>query len=68
MSKTSGKPLKPGEKVARLRLAKSEHVGPITFRELLGRYGTAAKALEVLLELELAGHAKRHPGNKVSLV
>lgn len=28
------------EKLARLRLARSENVGPITFRQLLERYGS----------------------------
>ncbi len=30
--------LPPAEKLARLRLARSENVGPITFRQLLERY------------------------------
>ncbi len=32
--------LPPAEKLARLRLARSENVGPITFRQLLDRYGS----------------------------
>ena len=32
--------LPPAEKLARLRLARSENVGPITFRQLLERYGS----------------------------
>jgi hypothetical protein len=31
--------LPAAEKLARLRLARSENVGPITFRQLLERYG-----------------------------
>ncbi len=33
--------LPPAEKLARLRLARSENVGPITFRQLLERYGSS---------------------------
>jgi DNA processing protein len=32
--------LPPAEKLARLRLARSENVGTITFRQLLERYGS----------------------------
>jgi hypothetical protein len=32
--------LPAAEKLARLRLARSENVGPITFRQLLERYGS----------------------------
>ena len=32
--------LPASEKLARLRLARSENVGPITFRRLLERYGS----------------------------
>ncbi len=43
------------ERLARLRLARTEAVGPVTFRELLARYGSAARALEVLPELARRG-------------
>jgi DNA processing protein len=45
--------VKPGESERRdrLRLIRSENVGPITFRRLLHRYGTAARALAALPEL-----------------
>lgn len=59
MSNTSGKPLKRNEKLARLRLAQSEHVGAITFRQLIGRYGTAANALEALPELAARGGLRK---------
>ena len=39
----------------RMRLARTEGVGPIAFRRLLGRYGTAAEALLALPELARAG-------------
>lgn len=51
--------LTDNEKLARLRLASSQNVGPITFRQLLTRYGTAAKALAALPELAARGGMKR---------
>jgi DNA processing protein len=36
------------DQIARLRLARTEGVGPITYRRLLQRYGSAAAALEAL--------------------
>lgn len=41
-----------------LRLARTDHVGPITFRQLLERYGSAALALEALPELARQGGRK----------
>lgn len=38
-----------------LRLARTENVGPITFRQLLARYGSAAAALEALPALAARG-------------
>ena len=43
------------ERLARLRLARTEAVGPVTFRELLTRYGSAGRALEALPELARRG-------------
>ena len=34
------------EKLARLRLARTESIGPVTFRNLIGRFGSGIKALE----------------------
>ena len=42
-----------------LRLSLSENVGPITFQQLLGRFGTAAKAIEALPELSQRGGLRR---------
>ena len=36
------------ERRDRLRLARSEGVGPVAWRELMRRYGSAGKALAVL--------------------
>ncbi|HXZ01347.1 MAG TPA: DNA-processing protein DprA [Stellaceae bacterium] len=43
--------LTPAEKLDWLRLIRSENVGPITFYQLLARFGSAAAALEALPEL-----------------
>jgi DNA processing protein len=42
-----------------LRLSQSENVGPATFRQLIGRYGSAAAALDALPELSAKGGLKR---------
>ncbi|MEJ0064176.1 MAG: DNA-processing protein DprA [Caulobacteraceae bacterium] len=47
------------ERFACLRLARTESVGPVAFQHLVGRYGTAAKALEAVPEL--ARRAGRAP-------
>ncbi len=39
------------ERLARLRLARAERVGPVSFRQLLDRFGTAVRALEALPDL-----------------
>jgi DNA processing protein len=43
--------LSPTERRDRLRLARTGGVGPVTHRELMLRYGSASKVLEVLPEL-----------------
>jgi len=43
--------LSPAERFARLRLARTERIGPVTFRQLLERFGSAEHALEILPEL-----------------
>ena len=42
-----------------LRLIRSENVGPVTFRALLRRYGSAAAALEALPELARRGGRRK---------
>lgn len=45
----------------RLRLIRSPNIGPVTYRQLIARFGSAAAALEALPDLALRG------GGKVSL-
>ena len=40
--------LSPNDAIDRLRLVRTEGVGPVTFRRLMERYGTAAVALDAL--------------------
>jgi len=47
------------ERAAWLRLIRSENVGPITFRQLLRRYGAASAALNALPELARRGGRRR---------
>jgi DNA processing protein len=52
-------PLSDKEKSARLRLARSENIGPVTFHDLLRVYGTAIRALEAVPELARRGGRTR---------
>jgi DNA processing protein len=47
------------QRLACLRLIRSEQVGPVTFRELINQFGGADVALEVLPELVRRGGSKR---------
>jgi DNA processing protein len=44
-----------GDQIARLRLIRSENIGPITYFQLLARFGSAAAALEAIPELAARG-------------
>ena len=44
-----------GERLARLRLARTDSVGPVTFHELVRRFGSAAAALDALPSLARRG-------------
>ena len=44
-------PLDDAQRLACLRLIRSENVGPVTFRELINHFGGAARAIEALPEL-----------------
>ncbi len=46
------------ERLARLRLARSDNVGPVTYRALMSRFGSAVEALERLPDLAKRGGAR----------
>ena len=43
--------LSQSERLSRIRLARSSNIGPITFRKLLDRFGTAREAIEQLPDI-----------------
>jgi len=43
------------EAFARIRLLRSPNIGPVTFRQLLARFGTAEQALEALPDMGRRG-------------
>jgi len=47
------------QKLAWLRLIRSENVGPITFRNLINRYGSASDAIDAIPELSARGGIRR---------
>jgi len=51
--------LPPAERLAWLRLIRSENVGPITFHQLVARFGSATAALEALPEIARSGGRAR---------
>ncbi|MEQ8196386.1 MAG: DNA-processing protein DprA [Rhodospirillales bacterium] len=55
------RPLNAGERCAWLRLIRTEHVGPMTFRRLLGRFGSAEAALAALPGLARRGSGSKAP-------
>ncbi len=52
------RPLGDAERRAWLRLARTQNVGPVTFSQLLSRFGSASAALAELLRLAHRGGAK----------
>lgn len=51
--------LDEGERLDRLRLIRTENVGPVAFRHLLARYRSAAAALQALPDLARRGGRRR---------
>ena len=49
--------LPDAERFARLRLARTDQVGPVTFQQLLERFGSAERAVEALPDLIRRGGA-----------
>lgn len=58
MNRVAPQELSAREQAARLRLALTEHVGPITFRQLLSRFGSGESALKALPDLATRGGLK----------
>ncbi len=52
-------PISAAERLAWLRLIRSENVGPVTFSDLLGHFGTASAALDGLPEMARRGGRSR---------
>lgn len=50
-SQTPAVPLLAGERLARIRLARTPRIGPVTFHEMLGHYGSAEAALDALPDM-----------------
>ena len=59
MSNQAGSPLTDEQRLDWLRLIRSEHVGPRTFRVLLNHFGSAGAALAALPDLARRGGARR---------
>ncbi len=51
------------EAFARIRLLRSPNIGPVSYRQLLARFGTAAAALEALPDLASRGRGPYRPAN-----
>jgi len=51
--------LSPMERLDRVRLCRSQNVGPITFHQLMGHFGSARAALEALPELARHGGRRK---------
>jgi DNA processing protein len=57
--------LEPEQRLACLRLIRSDNVGPVTFRELINHFGGAVQALDALPELARRAddpHLSKGPG------
>ncbi|TWG99060.1 DNA processing protein [Mesorhizobium sp. J18] len=58
-AQTEGRRLTDHQRIAWLRLIRTENVGPATFRDLIDRFGSAEAALEMLPELSRMGGSSR---------
>jgi DNA processing protein len=56
---SGGVPLTPEQRLAWLRLIRSENVGPATFRALITSFGSAQAALDALPDLSRRGGEHR---------
>ena len=48
-------PSAPGDMIARLRLIRSENIGPVTYFQLLARFGSAQAAIDAIPDLAARG-------------
>ena len=65
---TARAPLPETERFARLRLARTDRVGPVAFRQLLDRFASAERAVEALPDLIRRGGGHGHdlpPGSVI---
>ncbi|MGB3807616.1 MAG: DNA-protecting protein DprA, partial [Erythrobacter sp.] len=53
--------LSQAEAFARIRLLRSPNIGPVSYRQLLARFGTAADAIEALPDLGSRGKTPYRP-------
>lgn len=58
-NRLAGPRLSDRQRLAWLRLIRTQNVGPASFRDLINRFGSAEAALEILPELMISGGARR---------
>lgn len=63
----SGADLSNQERFDRLRLARTDRVGPVTFDQLLSRYGSAGRALDALPDLARRAGGGLKPASAASI-
>lgn len=70
MSASPGAPpdLSQDEAFARIRLLRSPNVGPVSYRQLLARFGTAEAAIEALPDLARRGGRSYRPARPEAIV
>ncbi|MEM7666750.1 MAG: DNA-processing protein DprA [Pseudomonadota bacterium] len=61
MSSEEGAALSQSEAFARIRLLRSPNIGPVSYRQLLARFGTAAQAIEALPDFASRGKRSYRP-------
>lgn len=59
--------LSQAEAFARIRLLRSPNIGPVSYRQLLARFGTAAAALDALPDLASRGRGAYRPAGATSI-
>ncbi|MFO6448801.1 DNA-processing protein DprA [Erythrobacter sp. NE805] len=68
MEGTGSQPtLSQAEAFARIRLLRSPNIGPISFRQLLARFGSAGAALDALPDLAARGRSPYRPARPESI-